>query len=422
MRPLCNSHRSDSLQHRVLDKEKVMQCTKEEIAKRLGTLEDFHTFLVERDKAFHAGEVDLNASFVLLGRFWLIGRSNGIYRLQGYDEKPLLPDDVTATLDPVLTEQEFRDVLKKHGREQGWSGGGGGGGTCIPPLHARCPRCGQGWTIATCHDAHHEEGVDHPSFDEFVGKNFREARAVLEKRAQHGGVLYHLSPDVYGDQEDEYGHKEERQCSVLCPLDESDEESKKAHDALWDYIIQPGDSGVAWVTTIYHSGCLADLTKDREDGQFADMLRELPEMFEREGGFTSVTLEEFVPDEVCMQRLRDWMQGCEDGDRDEEDNEEFLRAYRWVTVRTGEGTFRIGYLSRQRDSGGDCPQLLDLGETGLTYADLLNAPGASGDMSANDFRAMTAQMPAAMLESSICAFMIEPQFLRNLRYLLQRKA
>lgn len=390
-----------------------MQYTKEEIAKRLGSLEDFHAFLTARDKAFPAGDVDLNASFVLLGRFWLIGRSNGIYRLEGYDEKPLLPDSVIATLDPVLTEQEFRDVLTTHGREQGWSGGGG---ACIPPPHARCPRCGQGWTIATCHDAHHEEGFDHPSFDEFVGLTLQEARAALKKRAEQGGVLYNLSPDVDGDQEDEYGRKETRQHARSSVLIDTDSEE---YEALWDYVIQPGDCGVAWVTTYYHGSCHADLTKDRENDEFGDMLQGLPEMFERDSGFTNVTLEEFVPDEAFLQRLRGWMSGMEDAD--EEDNEEFLRAYRWMTVRTGEGTLRIGYLSRQRDTGGDCPQLLDLGDTGLTYRDILEAPGAAGEMSAQDFQAMMAHMPGPMLASSICALMTTPEFFSTLRYLLQKK-
>lgn len=107
------------------------------------------------------------------------------------------------------------------------------------PLFARCGVCGGTWDsdATVCVNEHIEDTVQ---LSQFVGQTIEEARSTLAFRAQHGGVLYDLSPFVQSKSNPTYTEVE------------------------WTYVVKIGDRGFALVTTYCHLECCEDAQEEEQ--------------------------------------------------------------------------------------------------------------------------------------------------------------
>jgi hypothetical protein len=88
---------------------------------------------------------DLNY-FLIRGR-WLADKSGGFGRIWGNIPAEIFPD-----LLPVMTFNEFQELLKTN--HLGWVSLGLGVGeySCLPKIESKCAWCGDSWSAEDCHD------------------------------------------------------------------------------------------------------------------------------------------------------------------------------------------------------------------------------------------------------------------------------
>ena len=107
---------------------------------------------------------------------------------------------------------------------------------CLLPAFARCGICGKGWDDDAVVNV--QEQGESILLTDFIGQSLDQARDSLMKRGQQGGVLYALFPYVL--------HL-----------------NKPMYDTVgWTYIIQPGDGGLALLTSYGHPECHEDVPQE----------------------------------------------------------------------------------------------------------------------------------------------------------------
>lgn len=205
--------------------------TKEGIAAKLDTLENFHKLLDERRIAHQERKENLNGYFIL----------NGHYHLDSMGQCWKLSGEILTVDVPLVISQE--DNLAS------FSGGGG-----YPPTpYILCPECGNGWDMSNVIDNITTKAIYKPfSAKEYIGKSLTTMWEAYEKKTdaeyEHSTSHCVKNKKYIDDTPDPERDGLSINSNGFIPDDYG------ATDP--EYILQEGDEVYFWVNHCYHRQCL----------------------------------------------------------------------------------------------------------------------------------------------------------------------